>query len=108
MGDKKKGIGATLFDWLTSAVALIILAVLIGIISWPMADHLVSYFWWSVGAFIGLWEIGLKIFTGKTLTSHVRASRHMKFSYWAMNFVWLYFAVTLFFHFIKPVVLGDG
>lgn len=89
---------------LSSAPALIVLAILIGVISWPMADHLVSYFWWSVGLFIGAWEIGLKVFTGKTLTSHVRASRSTNsLSYWFMNAVWLYFAFTLFIHFIKPI-----
>lgn len=94
------------FNWLTSAVALIVLAIVIGVVSWPMADHLVSYFWWSVGAFIGAWEIGLKIFTGKTLTTHVRDSRkYAPVAYWLMNSVWLYFAFTLFFHFLKPVIL---
>lgn len=101
----------TIFNWLTSAVALIILAVLIGVISWPMiweGHHLVSYFWWSIGAFVGLWEIGLKVFTGKTLTTHVRDSRkYAPLSYWVMNLVWLYFAVTLMLHFLKPVVIGS-
>ena len=107
--DRIKRIYVLLFDVTTSATALIILAVSIGVISWPMANHLVSYFWWSVGALVGVWEIGLKVFTGKTLTTHVRQSRRSQpISYWLMNFVWLYFGVTLFLHFIKPVILGGS
>ncbi len=94
------------FNALTSAVALIVICLAVGASAWPMSNHLVSYFWWSIGAFVGVWEIGLKVFTGKTLTTHVRDNEKLyPWSFWIMNIMWLYFAFTLFGHFIKRLVI---
>ena len=90
-------------NWASSSVALIILCLMIGGFAWPISNHLVAYFWWSIGGFVGLWEIGLKIFTGKTLTQHIRSSEKLNpASYWLTTVTWLVFGFILFVHFTKP------
>jgi hypothetical protein len=93
---------------LVSGPSLIIQAVLIGAVSWPMANHNIAYFWWSIGAFVGLWELVNKFFLSpkrQTISNDIRDESVAKEwwrrgLFWVMITLWLVFAVTLAAHFM--------
>jgi hypothetical protein len=96
-------------DGLTSAPMLIVLALgLIGL-SWGWAGGWVSIFWGIVLVAVLIGELGNKLWSPrkKTVSSNIREEvKKGGWRIWTMLGLWLYFAVTLFLHFIKPILLG--
>lgn len=85
-------------------------AALLAFISWPMADHWVSYFWLLVLFAVLLAEILNKLFSPKkqTVSNNIRdeavsTSFWARVRFWAMIAVWLWFSATLAVHFMTKL-----
>jgi len=92
---------------MVSVPALIILGLLLAVISWPMADHWVSYFWLGLFVAVLVFELLNKLFSPEkqTVSSNIRdesesEDKWARVRFWAMIVVWLWFAVTLAGHFM--------
>ena len=99
-----------IFDACTSAAALFIFPTVMIVVSWPYAGHWISYFWILVLLAVLAGEILNKIFSPdkKTVSSNIRKEvKKGGWRIWTMLICWLVFSVQLFFHFIKPLILGS-
>lgn len=99
----------TIIDAATSAAALFILPTVMIVVTWGMANNFISYFWILVLVAVLIGELISKIATGKTVSSNIRIEVQKKtklWRIWVMLICWLVFSVQLFFHFIKPLILG--
>jgi len=100
----------TIIDGLTCAAALFVLPTVMIVVTWGMADNFISYFWMIVLASVLIGELLSKIFTDKTVSQNIRIEVQKKvklWRVWTMLICWLVFSVQLFFHFIKPLILGS-
>ena len=99
----------TIFDAAFSWWALLLFPLAMVGITWGMAGNWISYFWIIIILAVLIGEILNKIFSPakKTLSSNVRVeAKKGSWRIWAMLIMWLLFSVQLFFHLIKPLILG--
>lgn|SRR3990167_1526436 len=85
---------------------LVVQALLLAVICWPMAGHWVSYFWLVVLLTVLLVEILSKLFSPKkqTISNNIRDESispdfWARVRFWLMIVVWVWFSVTLAGHF---------
>ena len=93
--------------WFFDYPILIVEAVALIWISWPWANHVVSYFWASILLLVLIDEaVSYFLFPGrKTISNHVREqAKKDPIRFWAMNIVWVLFALTLVLHFSSKLI----
>ncbi len=98
-----------IFEFATSAVALIIMAVIIIALGWGMQDNYISYFWIIVLVGVLIGELVNKLWSPdkRTVSSNIRTEvKKGGWRIWAMLAAWLVFSIQLFLHFIKPLIIG--
>jgi len=80
----------------------------LAIISWPWANHWVSYFWIIVIIGVLLGELLNKLFSPKkqTVSNNIQdEAKPHPVRFWLMNAMWIVFAFTLTLHFAKKLFL---
>jgi len=100
---------ANVIDALTCWIALVVYAIALIALSWGWAGGYISIFWAIILVAVLISELLSKLFSPekRTVTNNVRAEVVKGgWRIWTMLIMWLAFSVTLFFHFIKPLIVG--
>jgi hypothetical protein len=88
---------------LVSWPMLAVQGVLLAVISWPFADHWISYFWLIVFAAVLIGELLNKLFSPRkqTVSNNIRdLSIEKPVHFWGIIVIWFIFSVTLAVHFM--------